>query len=263
MFGFWDWVGGRYSMDSAIGLSLMIAIGPDDFRELLAGFRAMDEHFRAAPLGAEPAGAAGAARESGTATSSAFETHAVLPYSQELQPLPGLPAAAGHGVERQVGPPRRHAGDATDTGPIVWGTAGTNGQHAYYQLLHQGTQLVPARPHRLRQPAPTDARRPPRPADGQPVRPGRGAGLRQDPRRGRRRRRARRTRSTPACSRATGRRPSILADRLTPRCSAPLIALYEHKVFVQGVIWGIDSFDQWGVELGKVLATRIAAELTA
>ncbi len=259
MFGFWDWVGGRYSMDSAIGLSLMLAIGPDDFREMLAGFRAMDEHFLSAPLDRNLPVLHGAARHLVRQLLRVRD-----PRRPALQPgavtLPGLPPAAGHGVQRQVRPPRRQRVDY-DTGPIVWGTAGTNGQHAYYQLLHQGTRIVPADLIGFVNPtteigdhhdllmanlfAQAEAM-----AFGKTRDEVVAAG-------------------TPAHQVEArvfeGNRPTsvILADRLTPRTLGALIALYEHKVFVQGVIWGIDSFDQWGVELGKVLATRIAGELVS
>ena len=186
----------------------------------------------------------------------------MLPYSQYLGRLPGLPAAARHGEQRQVGRPRRQPGRRARPGPIVWGQPGTNGQHAFYQLIHQGTKLIPCdfigfvrrRPR---------ARRPPGPADGQLLRPDRGAGLRQDAP----------TRSRPrACPRRqvphrtfAGNHPTntILARRLTPHTLGQLVALYEHKVFTQGTIWDINSFDQWGVELGKKLAQKIIPELEA
>ena len=208
MFGFWDWVGGRYSMDSAIGLSLMLAIGPDDFRELLAGFRAMDEHFLQAPLEANLPVLMGLLGI-WYGNFFGFETHAVLPYSQELSRFPAYLQQLD--MESNGKSVRLDGTRVTyDTGAIDWGTAGTNGQHAYYQLLHQGTRIVPGGPDRLRQPDDRD-RRPPRPADGQPVRPGRGVRVRQDARAGDRGRRARRTRWRRGCSRATGRR----------RCSLP------------------------------------------
>jgi glucose-6-phosphate isomerase len=259
MFGFWDWVGGRYSMDSAIGLSIMIAIGPDDFRELLAGFRAMDEHFLRTPLRRNlPVLMALLGIWYGNAFG--FETHAVLPYSQELSRFPAyLQQLDMESNGKHVRVDGTHV--TYDTGPIVWGTAGTNGQHAYYQLLHQGTRIVPADLIGFVN-ATTEI--------------GHHQGLLM----------ANlfaqaeafafgKTREEVVASGVPehqvnarvfeGNRPTsvILADRLTPRILGTLVALYEHKVFVQGTIWGIDSFDQWGVELGKVLATKIADELLA
>jgi glucose-6-phosphate isomerase len=248
MFPFWDWVGGRYSMWSAIGLSLMLAIGPDGFRAMLGGAHELDRHFRTAPF----------ARNLpvllaliGLWYDDFFgaETYAVLPYSQYLARLPAYLQQLdmeSNGKSVDV------AGRAVDyqTGPIVWGAAGTNGQHAFYQLLHQGTKLVPADFIGFCQPlddvgdhhtllaanlfAQTEAL-----AFGQ-------------------------TAPDPARS-FEGNRPSntILADRLTPATLGALVALYEHKVFVQGALWAINSFDQWGVELGKVLAMRIVPELAA
>jgi glucose-6-phosphate isomerase len=259
MFGFWDWVGGRYSMDSAIGLSLMVAIGPEDFREMLAGFHAMDRHFREAPLGENLPVLLGLL---GTWYGNffGFETHAVLPYSQELSRFPAYLQQLD--MESNGKSVRTDGSRVTyDTGAIEWGTAGTNGQHAYYQLLHQGTRIVPAdligfvnptaeigEHHDLLMAnlfAQAEAMafgktRDEVISDGVPAHQVNARVF-------------------------EGNRPTsvILADRLTPRVLGSLVALYEHKVFVQGVIWGIDSFDQWGVELGKVLATRIAAELTA
>ncbi len=257
MFGFWDWVGGRYSMDSAIGLSLMLAIGPDDFRELLTGFREMDAHFLDAPMERNlPVLMAllGVWYRNGFG----FETHAVLPYSQELARFPAYLQQLD--MESNGKSVRLDGTRVTcDTGPIVWGTAGTNGQHAYYQLLHQGTTIVPADLIGFVNPtteigdhhdllnanlfAQAEALAFGKThdeviADGVPA-------------------------HQVAARVFEGNRPSsvLLADRLTPRALGSLVALYEHKVFVQGVIWGIDSFDQWGVELGKVLATRIAGEL--
>ncbi len=259
MFGFWDWVGGRYSLDSAIGLSLMIAIGPEGFAEMLAGFRTIDEHFRTAPpernapllLGllwtwyGDFVGAA---------------SHAVLPYSQHLEQLTAYlqqldMESNGKSVDLD--------GDAVEvrTGPVVWGTPGTNGQHAYFQLLHQGTQLVPcdligfARPshdvgehHDLLMAnlfAQTEAL-----AFGKTREEVEAEGVEPE--------------LAPHRT-FTGNRPTttILAPRLTPRVLGQLIALYEHKVFTQAVIWGTNPFDQWGVELGKALATRILPELEA
>jgi glucose-6-phosphate isomerase len=259
MFGFWDWVGGRYSMDSAIGLSLMIAIGPDDFREMLAGFRAMDEHFLEAPADRNLPMLMGLL---GTWYGNflGFPTHAVLPYSQELS---RFPAYLQQLDMESNGKSVRLDGERVtyDTGAIVWGTAGTNGQHAYYQLLHQGTRIVPADLIGFVNPtteigdhhdllvanlfAQAEAlafgkTRDEVVADGVPA-------------------------HQVNARIFEGNRPTsvLLADRLTPRTLGSLIALYEHKVFVQGAIWGIDSFDQWGVELGKVLAGRIAGELMA
>jgi len=259
MFGFWDWVGGRYSMDSAIGLSLMVAIGPDDFRSMLAGFHDMDEHFRTAPL-AQNLPVVMALLGVWYGDFFGFESHAVLPYSQELSRFPAyLQQLDMESNGKSVRLDRSRVGYAT--GPIVWGTAGTNGQHAYYQLLHQGTHIVPADligfinptteigPHHdllmanLFAQAEAFAfgkRRDEVVAAGVP--------------------------EAQVDARVfDGNRPTsvLLAQRLTPRVLGSLVALYEHKVFVQGAIWGIDSFDQWGVELGKVLATRIAGELTS
>jgi glucose-6-phosphate isomerase len=258
MFGFWDWVGGRYSMDSAIGLSLMIAIGPEDFRDMLAGFRLMDEHFREAPLDRNLPVLMGLL---GTWYGNffGFETHAVLPYSQELTRFPAYLQQLD--MESNGKSVRTDGTRVTyDTGAIEWGTAGTNGQHAYYQLLHQGTRIVPADLIGFVNPttemgehqdllmanlfAQAEAlafgkTREEVIADGVPA-------------------------HQVDARVFEGNRPTsvLLLDRLTPRSLGSLIALYEHKVFVQGVIWGIDSFDQWGVELGKVLAMRIAGELT-
>jgi glucose-6-phosphate isomerase len=259
MFGFWDWVGGRYSMDSAIGLSLMVAIGPDDFREMLAGFRAMDEHFLSAPLDRNLP-VLMALLGVWYANFCGFETHAVLPYSQELS---RFPAYLQQLDMESNGKSVRLDGRRVDyaTGPIVWGTAGTNGQHAYYQLLHQGTRIVPADLIGFINPTTEvgghhDLLMANLFAQAEAMAFGRtrdevlAAG-------------------TPAhqvdARVFEGNRPTsvLLADRLTPRTLGSLIALYEHKVFVQGVIWGIDSFDQWGVELGKVLAMRIADELAS
>ena len=259
MFGFWDWVGGRYSMDSAIGLSLMIAVGPDDFHELLAGFRSMDEHFLTTPLGANLPVLMGLLGI-WYGDFFGFETHAVLPYSQELS---RFPAYLQQLEMESNGKSVRLDGERVtyETGAIVWGTAATNGQHAYYQLLHQGTRIVPADLIGFFNPttevgdhhdllmanlfAQAEAfafgkTREQVVADGVPA-------------------------QQVAARVFEGNRPTsaILVNRLTPRTLGSLIALYEHKVFVQGTIWGIDSFDQWGVELGKALATRITAELTA
>ena len=259
MFGFWDWVGGRYSMDSAIGLSLMIAIGPDDFRSMLAGFRDMDDHFRTAPLD-QNLPVIMALLGVWYGNFFGFESHAVLPYSQELNRFPAylqqLDMESDGKSVRLDGSRVAYA-----TGPIVWGTAGTNGQHAYYQLLHQGTHIVPADligfinptteigPHHDLLMANLFAQAEAF-AFGKTREEVVAAGVPEHQ----------------VNARVfEGNRPTsvILADRLTPRTLGTLVALYEHKVFVQGAIWGIDSFDQWGVELGKVLATRIAGELGA
>jgi glucose-6-phosphate isomerase len=259
MFGFWDWVGGRYSVDSAIGLSLMIAIGPERFREFLEGFRAVDEHFRIAPFEANLPVIMGLI---GLWYTDFFDASsvAVLPYDQYLHRFAAYlqqldMESNGKHVElsgRRVEVP---------TGPIVWGEPGTNGQHAFYQLLHQGTRLIPAdfigfsqslNPlgghHDLLMAnlfAQTEALAFGRSEED--LRRG-GANPTQIPHR--------------VCE---GDRPTntILLDRLTPSALGSLIALYEHKVFTQGVIWGINSFDQWGVELGKVLAERISPELSS
>ena len=248
MFGFWDWVGGRYSVDSAIGLSVMIMIGPDAFREFLDGFHTIDEHFRTAPL-AENAPVLMGMIGVLNANVLGRDTKAVLPYAQELARVPAYLQQLdmeSNGKRVQL--------DGTpvdgDTGPIVWGEPGTNGQHAFYQLLHQGTRIVPADFIGFAQPnhpyqhhhdllmanlfAQAEALAFGRVNVDEPHR------------------------------HFPGDRPStmILADRLTPSVLGQLIALYEHIVFVQGTIWGIDSFDQWGVELGKELANQITPELT-
>ncbi|HJP66609.1 MAG TPA: glucose-6-phosphate isomerase [Actinomycetota bacterium] len=259
MFGFWDWVGGRYSFDSAIGLSLMIAIGPEAFREMLAGFRAVDEHFRTAPLERNLPVLLGLI---GIWYIDLFgaETHAVLPYSHHLERFPSYlqqldMESDGKSVDLDGDPVR------LPTGPVVWGTPGTNGQHAYFQLIHQGTRLVPAdfigfvrsthdvpRHQDLLMAnfiAQTEALAFGKPADEVTAE---GVPAEQVPHR------------TFAGNRPT---TTILAPELTPRVLGELVALYEHKVFTQGTVWNIDSFDQWGVELGKALATRIEPELVA
>jgi glucose-6-phosphate isomerase len=257
MFGFWDWVGGRYSMDSAIGLSTMIAIGPENFRAILSGFHEMDEHFRAAPfernlpvlmalLGVWYADFFGA------------ETVAVLPYEQYLKRFPAylqqltMESNGKHVTVEGI--------DVTHpTGPIYWGEPGTNGQHSFYQLIHQGTRLIPCdfiafvhplnllgRHHDMLLAnvfAQNEAL-----AFGKTAEQVKAEG----------------TPDWLVPHRVfEGNRPSntILAERLTPETLGKLVALYEHAVFTQGVIWNIDSFDQWGVELGKVLAQRIIPEL--
>jgi len=247
MFAFWDWVGGRYSVDSAIGLSVMIGIGPEGFRELLAGFRAVDEHFRDQPIEANGPILLGLL---GVWYSNFWgaETHAVLPYTEALARFPAYlqqldMESNGKSVTREGGEV------GWDTGPIVWGEPGTNGQHAFYQLLHQGTRLVPAdligfcRPE-VDLPEQHDLLMANLFAQGEALAFGRVGAA--EPYRG-----------------FEGNRPTttILADRLTPSTLGQLIALYEHKVFTQGAVWGINSFDQWGVELGKTLAQAIVPEL--
>jgi glucose-6-phosphate isomerase len=262
MFEFWDWVGGRYSYDSAIGLSLMIAIGPDGFREMLDGFRLVDEHFRTAPPEANAPLLLGLL---GVWYGNFFgaQSHAVLPYSHYMAKFPAYlqqldMESNGKSVDREGNPVR------WQTGPVVWGTPGTNGQHAYYQLLHQGTKVIPAdligfaRPVAELSPrlaAQHDLLMANLFAQAQALAFGKtadevaaeGVPAEQVPHRTFR-----------------GNKPTttILADQLSPSVLGQLVALYEHKVFVQGAIWDIDSFDQWGVELGKVLAKRIEPALT-
>ncbi|MFE2744835.1 glucose-6-phosphate isomerase [Streptomyces scopuliridis] len=262
MFEFWDWVGGRYSYDSAIGLSLMIAIGPDRFREMLDGFHLVDEHFRTAP----PEGNAPLLLGLLGVWYGAFfdaQSHAVLPYSHYLSKFTAYlqqldMESNGKSVDRD--------GNPVDwqTGPVVWGTPGTNGQHAYYQLIHQGTKVIPADFIGFAQPvadlapglvaqhdllmanffAQTQAL-----AFGKTPEEVRAEGVAEE--------------LVPHKT-FRGNHPTttILAETLTPSVLGQLIALYEHKVFVQGAIWNIDSFDQWGVELGKVLAKKIEPVLT-
>jgi glucose-6-phosphate isomerase len=257
MFGFWDWVGGRYSMDSAIGLSTMIAVGPDRFRELLAGFHAMDVHFRTAPLAQNMPVLMGLLA---VWYSDFFDaqTVAVLPYDQYLK---RFPAYLQQLTMESNGKHVTLDGTRVDyeTGAVYWGEPGTNGQHSFYQLLHQGTRLIPCdfigflhslnplgRHHDLLMAnvfAQTEAL-----AFGKRLDEVRAEG----------------SAAELAPHRVfEGNRPSstLLAERLTPATLGSLVALYEHSVFTQGVIWNINSFDQWGVELGKVLAKRIAAEL--
>jgi len=257
MFGFWDWVGGRYSMDSAIGLSNMIAVGPQNYRELLAGFRAMDEHFCSAPLEKNLPVLMGLL----TVWYNNFfgvQTVGIMPYSDNLRRFPA------YLQQLQMESNGKHVdldgkSVTVQTGPIIWGEPGTDGQHSFYQLIHQGTKLIPCDLIGFCQPlselkehhdllmsnvfaqaealafgkTPEELK-----AEGSPDF--------QTPFR--------------VCE---GNRPTnvILVDKLTPRALGALVALYEHNVFTQGTIWNIDSFDQWGVELGKVLAKRIIPEL--
>ena len=257
MFGFWDWVGGRYSMDSAIGLSTMLAIGPDQFGELLAGFHAMDEHFRTAPLEANlPVLMGLLAVWYGDFFDA--QTYGVMPYEQYLKRFPAyLQQLTMESNGKHVtldGRPRRL--------PDRRGVLGRAGHQRAAQLLPAhppGHQADPGGPHRVRADA-EPAARPPRHPVLERVRPGPGAGVRQD--RGEVRAEGTPERVVPHRV-MEGNRPTnvLLAQILTPRLLGSLIALYEHSVFTQGVIWDIDSFDQWGVELGKVLAQQIVPEL--
>ncbi len=256
-FGFWDWVGGRYSVDSAIGTSLAVAIGPDNFADFLAGFHAVDEHFRSTPLDRNVPALLGLLNVWYTNFFDA-QTHAVLPYAQYLHRFPAYlqqltMESNGKGVRYDGSPV------TTDTGEVFWGEPGTNGQHAFYQLIHQGTRLIPADFIGVANPAHplTDGD-----ADvhelflanffaqtralafGKTADEVRAEGTAED--------------IVPARV-FTGNRPttSIMAPALTPAVLGQLIALYEHITFTQGVVWGIDSFDQWGVELGKKLAQEV------
>ncbi|OON74715.1 glucose-6-phosphate isomerase [Streptomyces tsukubensis] len=262
MFEFWDWVGGRYSFDSAIGLSLMIAIGPDRFREMLDGFHLVDEHFRTAPAESNVPVLLGLLGIWYDNFHDA-QSHAVLPYSHYLSKFTAYlqqldMESNGKSVDR--------AGKPVDwqTGPVVWGTPGTNGQHAYYQLIHQGTKLIPADFIGFANPsadllpglvpqhdllmanffAQTQAL-----AFGKSPDEVRAEGVSEE--------------LVPHKT-FRGNHPTttILAGELTPSVLGQLIAVYEHKVFVQGAVWNIDSFDQWGVELGKVLAKRVEPALS-
>jgi glucose-6-phosphate isomerase len=257
MFGFWDWVGGRYSMDAAIGLSTMIAIGPQHFRSLLSGFHSMDEHFRTAPFEKNLPVLMGLL----TVWYNNFfeaQTVAILPYDQYLKRFPAYLqqlSMESNGKHVNVdGQPVFY-----QTSPILWGEPGTNGQHSFYQLIHQGTKLIPCdfigfcqslNPIGRHQDllisnlfAQTEAL-----AFGKTVEELKADGI-----------------SDHLIPHRTfdGNRPTntILAERLRPETLGSLVALYEHSVFTQGVIWNIDSFDQWGVELGKALANRIVPEL--
>jgi glucose-6-phosphate isomerase len=257
MFGFWDWVGGRYSMDSAIGLSTMLAIGPDRYREMLAGFREMDEHFRTAPFEANlPVLMGLLALWYNDFFGS--QTVAVLPYEQYLKRFPAyLQQLTMESNGKQVTLDGGSVG--ADTGPIYWGEPGTNGQHSFYQLIHQGTRLIPCDFIAFAQPLNPlgqhhDILIANVVAQGEALAFGK---TRDEVK-------AEGTRDVLVPHRTfEGNRPSntLLLERLTPAALGRLVALYEHSVFVQGVIWHIDSFDQWGVELGKVLAKQIIGEL--
>jgi glucose-6-phosphate isomerase len=257
MFEFWDWVGGRYSMDSAIGLSTMVAIGPDNFRAMLDGFHQMDEHFRTAPFANNLPVLLGLLTVWYTDFFDA-QTVAILPYEQYLKRFPAyLQQLTMESNGKHVTLDGTRV--VTDTGPIYWGEPGTNGQHSFYQLIHQGTRLIPCdfigfyktlnplgRHHDMLMAnvfAQAEAL-----AFGKTAEQVKAEG----------------TPDWLVPHRVfEGNRPSntILADKLTPEALGKLIALYEHSVFTQGTIWSIDSFDQWGVELGKVLAQRIIGEL--
>jgi glucose-6-phosphate isomerase len=261
MFGFWDWVGGRYSYDSAVGLSLMIAIGPERFAEMLAGFHAMDEHFRATPFARNMPVLAGLLNVWYGGFFGA-QSHAVLPYSQHLHRFPAylqqLTMESNGKSVRMDGSPV-----TLPTGEIFWGEPGTNGQHAFYQLLHQGNRLVPADFIGFAQPttntADTDGQHDAFMANYFAQTAVLAFGRTAD---------EVRAEGTPEHvvphKVMPGNRPtsSILAPALTPAVLGQLVALYEHTVFTQGVIWDIDSFDQWGVELGKAMAKKLTPALT-
>ncbi|MDA8307329.1 MAG: glucose-6-phosphate isomerase [Deltaproteobacteria bacterium] len=258
MFGFWDWVGGRYSMDSAIGLSTMLAVGPENFKEMLAGFHAMDEHFRTAPLESNLPAIMGLL----TVWYNNFfgaQTMGVMPYASCLKRFPA------YLQQLQMESNGKHVdlgGRFVDyeTGPIIWGEPGTDAQHSFYQLIHQGTKLIPCDLIGFCRPlSPLDHHHDLLMANmfaqaealafGKTAAEltGEGSPDFQTPFR--------------ICE---GNRPTnvILAESLTPKTLGSLVALYEHNVFTQGIVWNIDSFDQWGVELGKVLAGRIIPELS-
>ena len=257
MFGFWNWVGGRYSMDSAIGLSTMIAIGPGRFREMLAGFHAMDEHFRTTPFDRNLPALMGLLAVWYNNFFDA-QTVAVLPYEQYLKRFPAYlqqltMESNGKHITLQGNPV------GYQTGPIFWGEPGTNGQHSFYQLLHQGTKLIPCDFIGFDQALnPCGEHHDLLMANMYAQAEALAFGKTSE---------EVRTEGTPAWlvphRTFEGNRPSnaILAERLTPETLGKLVALYEHSVFTQGAIWQIDSFDQWGVELGKVLATQIIPEL--
>jgi glucose-6-phosphate isomerase len=257
MFGFWDWVGGRYSMDSAIGLSTMIAIGPDNFNAMLSGFHAMDVHFRTTPFEKNLPVLLGLLTVWYTDFFDA-QTVAILPYEQYLKRFPAyLQQLTMESNGKHVTMDGSHV--TYSTGPVYWGEPGTNGQHSFYQLIHQGTRLIPCdfigfyktlnplgRHHDMLMAnvfAQAEAL-----AFGKTAEQVRAEGVAEE---------------LVPHKVFEGNRPSntILADVLTPEVLGKLVALYEHAVFTQGAIWNIDSFDQWGVELGKVLATKILGEL--
>jgi glucose-6-phosphate isomerase len=259
MFGFWDWVGGRYSMDSAIGLSNMIALGPEQFDEMLAGFHAMDEHFKSAPLASNLPVLLGVLAVWYRDFFGA-QTIGVMPYEQYLKRFPAyLQQLTMESNGKHVTLAGKHVD--YDTGAVYWGEPGTNGQHSFYQLIHQGTVLIPVDLigfARTLNPlgehhdylssnvfAQAEAL-----AFGKTEEQVRAEGTPE---------------AVVPHRVMEGNRPTntLLCDILTPRLLGTLVALYEHSVFVQGVIWDVDSFDQWGVELGKQLAQRIIPELTS
>ena len=259
MFGFWEWVGGRYSMDSAIGLSTMLAVGPDGFAELLAGFHDMDEHFRTTPLERNLPVLMGMLAVWYSDFFGA-QTVGVMPYEQYLKRFPAyLQQLTMESNGKHVTIDGAHVD--YDTGAIYWGEPGTNGQHSFYQLIHQGTRLIPVdfigfaqtlnplRDHHDLLMSNVFAQAEAL-AFGKTEEEVRADGTPEEivPHRV-----------------MEGNRPTntILAERLTPRILGTLVALYEHSVFTQGVVWSIDSFDQWGVELGKALASRIIPELAS
>jgi glucose-6-phosphate isomerase len=257
MFGFWDWVGGRYSMDSAIGLSTMLAVGPDAFRALLDGFHRMDEHFRAAPFEGNLPVLMGML----SVWYSDFfgaQTVAVLPYENYLKRFPAyLQQLAMESNGKHVTLDGKRV--TYDTAPIYWGEPGTNGQHSFYQLIHQGTRLIPCDFIAFARPL-TPLGRHHDMLLANVFAQAEALAFGKTPKEVK----AEGTEDWLVPHRAFGgNRPSnmLLADRLTPETLGKLVALYEHAVFTQGVIWNIDSFDQWGVELGKVLAQRIIPEL--
>jgi len=259
MFGFWDWVGGRYSMDSAIGLSTMLAIGPASFRDLLAGFHELDEHFRTAPLGENLPVLMGLLAV-WYADFFGAQTAGVMPYEQYLKRFPAYLqqlTMESNGKHVTVD----GAGVDYETGAVYWGEPGTNGQHSFYQLIHQGTKLIPVdligfgktlNPLR----------------DHHDILSSNVFAQAQALAFGKTEQEVRAEGTPPGVVPhrvMQGNRPTnvLLTEKLTPRLLGVLVALYEHSVFTQGTIWGIDSFDQWGVELGKVLAAQIIPELTS
>ena len=257
MFGFWDWVGGRYSMDSAIGLSTMLAVGPDNFGKMLAGFHALDEHFRTAPFAKNLPVLLGLLEVWNNDFLGA-QTVAVLPYEQYLKRFPAyLQQLTMESNGKHVTLAGKHVN--YQTSPVYWGEPGTNGQHSFYQLIHQGTRLIPcdfiAFAHAL---TPLGRHHDILLANVFAQAEALAFGKTAD---------EVKAEKVPAAlvphKVFEGNRPSntILAEKLTPEILGQLVALYEHSVFVQGAIWNIDSFDQWGVELGKVLAQRIVPEL--